>query len=51
MEKSKVDKAASVGNYLGLYLGQGQGVRLGESTVVSCHTHGRMPEKRLNGQI
>ena len=24
MEKSKVDKAASVGNYLGLYLGQGQ---------------------------
>lgn len=51
MEKSKVDKAASVGNYLGLYLGQGQGVRLGESTVVSCHTHGRMPEKRLKGQI
>jgi len=51
MEKSKVDKAASVGNYLGLYLGQGQGIRLGESTVVSCHTHGRMPEKRLKGQI
>lgn len=51
MEKSKVDKAASVGNYLGLYLGQGQGIRLGESTVVSCHTHGRMPEKRVKGQI
>ncbi len=51
IEKSKVDKAASVGNYLGLYLGQGQGVRLGESTVVSTHTHGRLPEKRIRGQV
>ena len=28
-EETNVDKAASVGNYLSLYFGQNQGVRLG----------------------
>lgn len=50
-EKTNIDKAASVGNYLSLYFGQNQGVRLGESTVVSRKAHGRMPEKRVKGQI
>jgi len=50
-EQTNVDKAASVGNYLSLYFGQNQGVRLGESTVVSRKAHARMPEKRIKGQI
>lgn len=50
-EKTNIDKAASVGNYLSLYFGQNQGVRLGESTVVSRKAHARMPEKRVKGQI
>ncbi|HOB11669.1 MAG TPA: VWA domain-containing protein [Syntrophomonadaceae bacterium] len=50
-EKTNIDKAASVGNYLSLYFGQNQGVRLGESTVVSRKAHARMPEKRIKGQI
>ncbi|NLB53629.1 MAG: VWA domain-containing protein [Syntrophomonadaceae bacterium] len=49
--QSNVDKADAVGNYLNLYFGQNQGVRLGESTVVSRKAHARMPEKRLKGQI
>ncbi len=49
--QSNVDKADAVGNYLSLYFGQNQGVRLGESTVVSRKVHARMPEKRLKGQI
>ena len=32
--KTNIDKADAVGNYLSLYFGQNQGVRLGESTVV-----------------
>jgi len=50
-ESTNVDKAASVGNYLNLYFGQNQGVRLGESTVASCKAHARMPEKRVKGQL
>lgn len=50
-ESTNVDKASSVGNYLNLYFGQNQGVRLGESTVVSRRVHARMPEKRVKGQI
>ncbi|MGE5390731.1 MAG: vWA domain-containing protein [Deltaproteobacteria bacterium] len=50
-EGTNVDKAASVGNYLNLYFGQDQGIRLGESTVVSRKAHARMPEKRVKGQI
>ncbi|HOQ09479.1 MAG TPA: VWA domain-containing protein [Syntrophomonadaceae bacterium] len=50
-EKTNIDKAASVGNYLSLYFGQNQGVRLGESTVVSRKAHARLPEKRIKGQI
>jgi magnesium chelatase subunit D len=50
-ERTRIDKAASVGNYLSLYFGQDQGVRLGESTVVSRKGHARMPEKRVKGQI
>jgi magnesium chelatase subunit D len=50
-EKTNVDKATSVGNYLNLYFGQNQGLRLGESTVVSCKVHGKMPKKRVKGQI
>lgn len=50
-EQTNVDKAASVGNYLSLYFGQNQGVRLGESTVISRKAHARMPEKRVKGQI
>lgn len=50
-EGTNVDKAASVGNYLNLYFGQEQGIRLGESIVVSRKAHARMPEKRVKGQI
>lgn len=50
-ENTNIDKAASVGNYLSLYFGQNQGVRLGESTVVSRKAHARMPERRIKGQI
>jgi len=50
-EGTNVDKATSVGNYLNLYFGQEQGIRLGESTVVSRKAHARMPEKRVKGQI
>lgn len=50
-ENTNVDKAVSVGNYLSLYFGQNQGVRLGESCVVSRKAHARMPEKRVKGQI
>lgn len=50
-EQTNIDKAGSVGNYLSLYFGQNQGVRLGESTVVSRKAHARMPEKRVKGQI
>jgi magnesium chelatase subunit D len=50
-ERTNVDKAASVGNYLNLYFGQNQGVRLGESTVASTKVHARMPEKRIKGQL
>ncbi|HHV16361.1 MAG TPA: VWA domain-containing protein, partial [Gelria sp.] len=50
-EQTNVDKAASVGNYLNLYFGQNQGVRLGESTVISRRAHAKMPEKRVKGQI
>ena len=50
-ENTNVDKSASVGNYLNLYFGQNQGVRLGESTVVSLRGHARMPEKRVKGQV
>lgn len=50
-ENTNVDKAVSVANYLALYFGQDQGVRLGESVVVSRKSHARMPEKRIKGQI
>ncbi|HWQ74314.1 MAG TPA: VWA domain-containing protein [Syntrophomonas sp.] len=46
-----ISKATSVGNYLNLYLGQNQGVRLGDSVVVSRKAHARMPEKVVKGQI
>jgi len=46
-----ISTATSVGNYLNLYLGQGQGVRLGDSIVVSRKAHARMPEKVIKGQI
>ena len=46
-----VASAEAVGNYLSLYFGQEQGVRLGESSVVSRKAHARMPEKRIKGQI
>jgi magnesium chelatase subunit D len=46
-----INKATSVGNYLNLYLGQNQGVRLGDSIVVSRKAHARMPEKVVKGQI
>lgn len=50
-QKSNIDKAASIGNYLNLYFVQNQGVRLGESTVVSLKRHEKMTEKRIKGQI
>ncbi|MBO8159846.1 VWA domain-containing protein [Thermosyntropha sp.] len=50
-ENVHIDNATSVGNYLSLYLGQNQGVRLGESVVVSRKAHARMPEKKIKGQI
>jgi len=49
--QSHINNAASVANYLGLYLGQDQGVRLGDSTVVSTKAHRRMPEKKIKGQV
>jgi len=49
--QTNVDKAISVGNYLNLYFGQNQGIRLGDSVVVSRKAHAKMPEKRLKGQI
>src|SRR5690554_6191203 len=49
--QTSINRAASVSNYLNLYLGQNQGVRLGESSVVSRKVHARMPEKRVKGQI
>lgn len=50
-EDTNVDKAVAVGNYLSLYFGRNQGVRLGESCVVSRKAHARVPEKRIKGQI
>ena len=49
--QTSIDNATSVANYLGLYLGQDQGVRLGDSVVVSTKAHRRMTEKRIKGQI
>ena len=49
--QSNIGNATSVANYLSLYLGQDQGVRLGESVVVSTKAHARMPEKKIKGQI
>ncbi len=49
--QSNVGNATSVANYLSLYLGQDQGVRLGESVVVSRKAHAHMPEKKIKGQI
>jgi len=49
--ETNINRAVSVGNYLNLYLGQDQGVRLGESCIVSRKAHARMPEKRVKGQI
>jgi len=49
--QSNINNAASVANYLGLYLGQDQGVRLGDCTVVSTKAHRRMPEKKIKGQV
>jgi magnesium chelatase subunit D len=49
--QSNIGNANSVASYLSLYLGQEQGVRLGESVVVSRKAHARMPEKRIKGQI
>ena len=48
---SNISKATTVGNYLSLYLGQNQGVRLGDGIIVSRKAHARMPEKRVKGQI
>ncbi len=49
--QSNISNATTVGNYLSLYLGQDQGVRLGDSIVVSRKAHSRMPEKYIKGQI
>jgi len=40
------DKSSVIGNYLGIYFGQEQGVRLGESTVVSRKAHAVVPGKK-----
>lgn len=50
-DASRIATAESVGNYLNLYFGQNEGVRLGESTVVSRKMHALMPEKRIKGQV
>ena len=49
--QSNIGNATAVANYLSLYLGQDQGVRLGESAVVSLKAHRHMPEKVIKGQI
>lgn len=49
--QTSIDNATSVANYLGLYLGQDQGVRLGDSVVVSTKAHRRMTEKKIKGQV
>lgn len=45
------DKSSVVGNYLSIYFGQEQGVRLGESTVVSRKAHAVVPGKKGNVRI
>ncbi|MDO4540195.1 MAG: VWA domain-containing protein [Syntrophomonadaceae bacterium] len=50
-DAGRVANAEAVGNYLNLYFSQNEGVRLGESSVVSRRAHARMPEKRIKGQI
>ncbi|MDD4802931.1 MAG: VWA domain-containing protein [Syntrophomonas sp.] len=49
--KSNISNITTTANYLSLYLGQDQGVRLGESVVVSTKAHARMPKKKIKGQI
>ncbi len=54
MENGKttsISIAASIGNHLGIYLNQDQGVRLGESVVVSRKAHAKMPEMKIKGKI
>lgn len=43
------DNATMIGNYLGIYFDKEQGVRLGESTVVSLKAHAHVPGRR--GQV
>lgn len=50
-DSSSISIAASIGNHLGIYLNQDQGVRLGESTVISRKAHARMPEMKIKGKI
>ncbi|MEA4925142.1 MAG: VWA domain-containing protein [Syntrophomonadaceae bacterium] len=48
---SNIGNATAVANYLNLYMGQDQGVRLGDSVVVSTKAHAPMPQKKIKGQI
>ncbi len=48
---TNIGNATTVANYLILYLGQDQGVRLGDSVVVSTKAHAHMPGKKIKGQI
>jgi len=43
------DNATMIGNYLSIYFDKEQGVRLGESTVVSLKAHAQVPGRR--GQV
>lgn len=46
-EKHEVfDTSSLIGNYLGMYFEKEQGVRLGESAVVSLKAHAQVPERR-----
>lgn len=45
------DKSSVVGNYLGIYFGQEQGIRLGESAVVSRKAHAVTPGKKGHVRI
>lgn len=54
MESNKgpsISTAKSIGNHLSIYLNQDQGVRLGESIVVSRKAHDKMPEMKIKGKI
>ncbi|MGE5423666.1 MAG: vWA domain-containing protein [Ignavibacteriales bacterium] len=50
-KRDAFNPGAVVGNYLNIYFGQQQGVRLGESSVVSLKVHRTAPQKKGHVRI